>query len=283
MFVNHIHLKPAVIRADATLESYLALADTLQFEGGVCFAPFSYELEQANISQNGNQWLAGTIKRHSELVGYGTLNPNKEPADQIKEIADLGFRGIKLHPPAQKFDILGDWTMKAYASMVEHDLIADFHLGVHWYRLQAYDPLKADEIAFHFPNLKMVFEHVGGWHYYRQVLAVITNNQHRGNHLYAGIASVLNRESQRYWYLGPQGVEDCRWQIGPDLLIYGLDFPYNQEKEIRRDLELIHTLGWPPEDLKALLGGNLQRLLSRQAGTTRIIGGDPNPSPATKV
>ena len=94
-----------------------------------------------------------------------------------------------------------------------------------------------DEIAWHYPQLKMVYEHVGGWHYYRQVLAIITNNARRGNHLYAGIASVLDAQNQRYWYLGPQGLCDCRWQIGPDLLIYGLDFPYNQAPQIENDLK----------------------------------------------
>ncbi len=30
------------------------------------------------------------------------------------------------------------------------------------------------------PETRMVFEHAGGWHYYRDVVAVIQNNHHRG-------------------------------------------------------------------------------------------------------
>lgn len=275
MFVNHVHLFPSQIREDGTLDSYQKLADQFGFSGAVCFAPFSYQIAQSNLGKNHNDWLYETIKSRDDLVGYGTLNPEEPAAPQVRHIADLGFRGIKLHPPAQKFAIFGDWAKEAYQAMEELGLVADFHLGVHWYRLKDYDPLGCDEIAWHYPQLKMVYEHVGGWHYYRQVLAVITNNKFRGNHLYAGIASVLNKESQRYWYLGPEGLEDCRWQIGSDLLIYGLDFPYNRAPEIASDLEQIRALPWPQEEIDALLGGNLKRLLGLVEGEARTVGGDP--------
>jgi len=108
----------------------------------------------------------------------------------------------------------------------------------------------------------MVFEHVGGWHYYRQVLAVISN-QLPGTR-YAGITSVFDREEQRCWYLGAEGIEECRWQIGSELMIYGLDFPFNQAPQVRRDLDTIATLKWPEADLQRLLGGNLKRLLALQ-------------------
>ena len=275
MFVNHVHLFPREIRENATLEAYLQLADRFGFEGAVCFAPFSYQFATARFPGNHNKWLAQTIAPHPNLVGYGTLDHEKPGAPQVEEMAELGFKGIKMHPPAQKFAIFGDWARSAYAAMEQHSLTADFHLGVHWHRLKDYDPLDCDEIAWHFPGLRMVYEHVGGWHYYRQVLAVITNNKARGNHLYAGIASVLNKHSQRYWYLGPEGLDDCRWQIGPDLLIYGLDWPYNREKEIAADLEQIRALPWPQDDIDALLGGNLKRLLGLTDGQARTVGGDP--------
>lgn len=278
MFVNHVHIKPAGIYRSSTLEDFLRLAEEFEIEGGVCFAPFSYEFDQAGRRDNPNAWLAQQIEDHPMLFGYGTLNPENDAASQVEEIVQMGFKGIKLHPAAQKFDITGSWARSAYEAMESHGLIADFHLGVHWHRLVEYDPLKCDEIAHHHPGLKMVFEHVGGWHYHRQVLAVIVNNQQAGNHLYAGIASVFDRESQRYWYLGAEGVEECRWQIGGDLLIYGLDFPFNQSPQIRRDLEVIRSLGWPDEDTEGLLGRNLKRLLGLIPGSARISGGDPNPA-----
>lgn len=259
MFVNHVHLFPDQVKPEGTLDVFLHLCDALGIEGGVCFAPFSYQVEPLGIDHN--EWLAQTIAKQPQLIGYGTLDPLQEPTDQVRRIAELGFRGIKLHSPAQKFDLFGSWARKAYEAMEAHNLIADFHLGVHWHRLKAYDPMLCDEIAHHYPNLRMVYEHVGGWHFYKQVLAVITNNKTKGDHLYAGIASVLDRERQKHWYLGPEGLEDCRWQIGEHLLIYGLDFPYNQLPNVAQDIEVIRAMDWPQADIDACLGGNLKRLL----------------------
>ena len=278
MFINHVHLMPPEMREDATVEAFLRAVDGLDFEGAVCFAPFSYQFAEIGRTDDHNTWLRDTIAPYKNLIGYGTLDPSRPAGPQVKHIASLGFRGIKLHPPAQKFAIFGDWVREAYAAMEEHHLVADFHIGMHWHRLKDYDPLLCDEIAWHHPKLRMVFEHVGGWHYYRQVLAVITNNSRRGNHLYAGIASVLDHESQRYWWLGPDGVTECRWQVGPDLLIYGLDFPYNHAVQLRQDLAVIRGLDWPAADIAALLGGNLKRLLGLSAGTARVVGGDAVPS-----
>jgi predicted TIM-barrel fold metal-dependent hydrolase len=281
MFINHVHLMPRELREDATLESFLGAVEGLDFEGAVCFAPFSYQFARAGRTDNHNEWLSKTIESHSNLVGYGTLNTHLPAAPQVEHIAALGFRGIKLHPPAQKFEIFGAWARDAYAAMQSLGLTADFHIGVHWHRLRDYDPLLCDEIAFHYPRLRMVFEHVGGWRYYRQVLAVITNNANHGNHLYAGIASVLDRENQRYWWLGPEGVGECRWQIGPDMLIYGLDFPYNHAPQLRADLAQIHAFDWPKADIDALLGGNLKRLLGMTSGAARTVGGDANKAKQT--
>ncbi len=276
MFINHVHLFPSEMREDGSLESFLGAVEGLDFEGAVCFAPFSYQFANAGRTDDHNEWLRDTLAGHDNLIGYGTLDPTRPAAPQVEHLASLGFRGIKLHPPAQKFEMFGDWARDAYAAMEEHGLIADFHIGIHWHRLKDYDPLLCDEIAWHYPKLRMVYEHVGGWHYYRQVLAVISNNMLRGNHLYAGIASVLSRESQRYWWLGPEGVSECRWQIGADLLIYGLDFPYNHAAQLRSDLEQINALDWPQADIEALLGGNLKRLLGLTPGEAGTVGGDPN-------
>ena len=131
MFINHVHLMPREMREDATLDTFTRLADQLGFEGAVCFAPFSHQLAGANLNSNGNRWLAKTIANRPELVGYGSLDPNLPAAPQVEMIADLGFRGIKLHPPAQKFEIFGNWARDAYTKMEELNLTTDFHLGVH--------------------------------------------------------------------------------------------------------------------------------------------------------
>lgn len=115
---------PADLRQDATLDASSRLSDVLGFERAVCFAPFSYQV--TSLGLDANQWLQNTIRQRSELVGFGTLNPDLDPVPQVRQIAGLGFRGIKLHPQAQKFEIFGSWARRAYEAMEGLGLIADF-------------------------------------------------------------------------------------------------------------------------------------------------------------
>ena len=136
---------PKPLREDATLDAFLRLTDACGIEGAVCFAPFPYQMDAPNA------WLAAEIRGRAGLVGYGTLDPAQPPGDQVAAIADLGFRGVKLHPSAQRFALDGTWARAAYAALMEHRLIADFHTGIHWHRVADCDPRLYDDIAFSHP------------------------------------------------------------------------------------------------------------------------------------
>lgn len=264
MFLNHAHIIPNEIRPDGGIEPFMKMADIFELEGAVCFAPFSYLTDSLGL--NPNQWLYRQIRSQDHFFGYGTLDPKKSPKDQINEIAELGFKGVKLHPAAQNFAVFSNWARESYEHLIKHNLIADFHTGIHWHRLSAYNPILFDEVAFHYPELKMVFEHVGGWHYFKEMVGVIINNQNKGNHLYAGIASVLDEVNQRCWYLGIEGLKDVKWQIGADLMIYGMDYPYNKKEQIEKDIELIKSTDFSDEEIDKILGGNLKQLLGLEIG-----------------
>ncbi|GAI77370.1 unnamed protein product, partial [marine sediment metagenome] len=117
--------------------------------------------------------------------------------------------------------------------------------------------------------------HVGGWHYFKEMIGVIENNR-KGNKLYAGITGVLDEVNSRVYYLGIEGLKDIKWQIGTDLMIYGMDYPYNKEEQIKRDIELIKGTNFSDEEVDKILGGNLKRLLGLEKGKPLIVGGDPN-------
>ncbi len=273
MFFNHAHIIPKVIKPDNSgIKDLLKISEELDLEGVVCFSPFSYQVDSLGL--NPNKWLYEEIKNNESLIGFGTINPNLSVIDQVKEISDFGFKGVKLHPAAQKFSVFGDWANEVYTELVKYNLIADFHTGIHWHRIKEYSPILFDEVAFKYPDLKMIFEHVGGWHYFKEMVAVIANHQRDGNHLYGGIASVLDKVNQRFWYLGVEGLKDLKWQIGGDLLIFGMDFPYNKTEQIKRDIKIINE-NFSIEVAQAILGGNLKRLLGLTDGTAEIVGGDP--------
>lgn len=270
VFANHAHVFPESINPDGTIDRLLRLYDACGIEGGVTFAPFAYQLLGHNLHHN--DWLARTIARQPRLHGFGTVDlhahVDRRPIkDQVKHIRDLGFRGIKLHPNAQEFDILGPKPMEVYAAAQEHGLFITFHSGVHASRLANYLVVKFDEVAEHFPNLRFSMEHVGGYSYFNDALAVIVNRipfppiPGRRCMVYGGLTSVFTPNYCRFWYMPRERMLEAIAQATADQFIFGLDFPYNKEENTRVALAALHDLGLPDDDLAKILGGNLRDAL----------------------
>lgn len=264
IFANHVHLFPKDMFPEGDKYHLLKLMDECKIEKVVAFSPF-YRLwdDYTNNSLNPISWLAQEIKNDKDrIVGYAFLNPKRN--DTIQELLrakELGFFGVKLHPAFDSWSLKSESAYKLYKKAQELSIPLDFHTGVHWHRISDYHPLLLDDIACDFPELKMVFEHVGGYHFYNDMLAVLVNHYREKRKLFAGICSVFSKDNQKFWYLGPKKVEEIINQIGDDRTIYGLDFPYNDKEAIKRDLRIIKNLNISRESKMKLLGGNLQSLI----------------------
>jgi len=268
ILAHHAHIFPESVNPGATLGRLLRLMDECGIAQVVTFAPFAHQVE--HFDQKPNAWLAQTIATESRCFGFGTIDfARTDQKDQVREIRELGLKGIKLHPNIQKFDILSPPALEVYAAAHEHNLMISFHTGVHHYRLKHYNLLNFDEIAHQFPDLHFCLEHVGGYHFFPEALAVIFNNipfppvpgfQPR---VMGGLVSVFNRKKLPFWYLPPERMMDAIDQVGADKFIFGIDFPYNQEEDTRMGLAAIRALPIPEEQKAMLLGGNLRRELNR--------------------
>ncbi len=269
IFANHAHVFPDDVRQEGSIESLLRLMDTCEIARAVCFAPHRHKMRELGYAEP-NRWLAEAIADEPRLVGFANINPTEQDAVQRLELSlDIGLVGCKLHPAMDRYDVLDPRAMDFYAAAEEHAVLLDFHVGPHWYRIQHYHPLKFDEIAFAFPRLPMVLEHLGGLPFYHDVLAVLGNNLPLGRpgHLFGGITSVLNRELQKLWYLGIERVAEAIFILGEDMPIYGLDFPYNPVELVQAELAQLRTLELSAEGLGKLFGGNLERAINiRSAG-----------------
>jgi predicted TIM-barrel fold metal-dependent hydrolase len=265
VFAHHAHVFPESANPGGTVERLLRLMDDCGVAGAVCFAPFALQIPGTDP----NRWVAERLARESRLRGFGTVDfTQNDLAAQVRQIRELGLLGIKLHPNTQKFDILSSEAMQVYAAAQEHKLFLSFHTGVHHYRLKFYNLLGFDEIAHSFPDLRFSLEHVGGYHFFGDALAVMFNNipfppipGHRPR-VHGGLVSVFNRKKLPFWHLTDQQICDAIAQVGAELFIFGLDFPYNQEEDTRLGMEVIRNLPITEEQKGMILGGNLRRELS---------------------
>jgi uncharacterized protein len=265
---NHAHVFPASINPNGTIDRLLQLMDACDIAQAVCFAPFVYQIEAKNSDiADANKWLAGELKGRDRLCGFGTIDPRREDLrEQVWQAHHLGLKGLKLHPNAQHFDICSPRIMEAYAAAQDLNLFITFHSGVHQSRLSDTNVLKFDEVAWNFPRLKFSMEHVGGYHFFEEALAVIFNHvpppwETGKCNVFAGLASVFTPNHNRFWYLSADKLKELAAQVGVSQMIFGLDFPYNLETETKMGLETIRAL-FNESDQAQILGGNLRRELN---------------------
>jgi predicted TIM-barrel fold metal-dependent hydrolase len=256
LFVNHCHVFPESVRADGTLDKLKNIMKECKIDKAVSFAPFS-EWVSAKIGDP-NDWLAKELPSYPEIIGFACINPLSENSiEQLEKAWRQNLLGVKLHPPIQKFRLNDKSVFRFYNKAQELGMILDFHLGVHGWRLLEYHPLLLDDVAYNFPRLKIIVEHVGGRNFYNEAVALMLNNEN----VYAGISSVLNEEIHKAWYIGEDKVEELCRLIGEDRLIYGTDFPYNDSEYIKKDIKKILELNLTATAKEKILGENLARIL----------------------
>ena len=117
IFANHAHIIPG--RENGDINSLIKFMDEVNVDRAVCFAPFINQVKNAGIMEHQNKWLAKEIKGNDRVVGFGTIDFENNLEDEVELIADLGFKGIKLHPPYQEFKIDGEEAFRVYAKAEE--------------------------------------------------------------------------------------------------------------------------------------------------------------------
>lgn len=264
IIANHAHVFPEEIKPSATIDRLKELMDTCGIDKAVAFAPFADRCRECGMEENPNKWLARTIKGDSDIFGFGTVDFERgDLKGQVDMIADLGFKGIKMHPPYQEFRIDGEEAFEVYERAQELGLFLSFHCGMHWHRIKDNLPILFDEVAWNFQNLRFSMEHIGGYHFFRDSLAVMCNNSRGGiqPRVFAGWTSVSNRNGMTGWALTDEELETVILQTGEDSSIFGIDFPYNSAESIMWDIERIKSLNISEQAKENILGATLAKIL----------------------
>ncbi len=186
---------------------------------------------------------------------------------QVRRVAELGFRGIKFHHAGQEVGILSEAARSVYAEAERLGLFMVFHVGVHRSRMRESRVMDLDEVAWDYPELRFSLEHIGGYHFFKEALAVIFNHKptpwaQGPCHLYGGLSSVFSTEKNLFWHLTQEQILEAVRQVGAEQLIFGLDFPYNGEKEAKLGIQRVRELGLSREEEARILGGNMREILS---------------------
>lgn len=238
-------------RRDLSLDELLRDMDEAGVERAVLLA---LDCETAYGFKVANEDVAALVALHPDrLIGFASVDPNKgERGARELEFAvrELGLRGLKLHPPTQRFYASDRAHYPLWEKAQELRIPILCHTG-HTFAggyLKYAEPKYLDDVAADFPDLTIILCHFG----FPWVEQVISLAWTRPN-----VYIELSGWSPRYI---PKVVWQYAEKLFPDRVVFGTDHPTMRPQRWLRDFQEIPL---PNEVREKILYRNAVAILSR--------------------
>ncbi len=204
-----------------------------------------------------NEQLSMLIRMHPEkFIGFAGFNPTQGEqavADIEYAVKELGFKGLKTVSSMLELDINDKAYYPCYAKVQELGVPITIHTGasalVMGFRVKYCQPMMVDDVAFDFPNLKIICAHMGA-HQFMDVHGMLV----RHRNVYADLC---------FWPLHPHYRNLIPWRLleetVPDKVMLGSDYPCAQTS--KEAVEVVKTLPISDDFKAKILGKNAARLL----------------------
>jgi predicted TIM-barrel fold metal-dependent hydrolase len=208
--------------------------------------------------------LAHAERSGGRLVPFVRLDLREDPLGEAARCLDLGARGIKLHPRAQKFLLSDERLAPIFALAMERRVPILIHGG------RGLPPI-ADELARlveAYPEAQLIVAHAG--------IADM-----------AGLAGRLGGKAGVFFdtsVWSPLDLLDLFRQVAPEQVLFASDYPYGQQPaSLLIALKTARLSGYSDEQLKRMLAGNAQRIAAGEPplAPTRPTGNETFAQPLT--
>ncbi len=198
--------------------------------------------------------LASAARSGGRLIPFVRLDLNESPIEEATRCLDLGARGIKLHPRAQRFDLGDERLAPVFALAAERRVPILIHGG------RGLPPIAAalETLVERNPDATLVIAHAG-----------IADMAHLARAM-AGRRNVFFDTST--W--SPVDLLDFYRQVPPEQVLFASDYPYGQYvTSLFLALRTALLAGYDERQIRGLLGEN----------AARIADGEELPEPTTPV
>jgi predicted TIM-barrel fold metal-dependent hydrolase len=192
------------------------------------------------------------------LIPYGGVDPvtTKDARGQVKELAAMGTRMLKLHPPHQGFaaNAYTDGLTSLrdiYATCSDLGLPVLVHTGTSIFpgaRSKYGNPMELDDVAIDFPSLRIVMAHGGRPLYMQEAFFIL--RRHRGMML--DLSGIPPRSLLEYF---PRVSELA------DQLLWGTDWPSPGVESMQKNVEQFLALPLADDVKRKALERNPEALL----------------------
>ncbi len=249
--------------ADGTAEG---LQDSMR-EAGVDYSLLLPVVTRAGQQEDINRIAVETNARAAEtgLLSFGGIHPENENYREIlRNLAENGVKGIKIHPVFQQVPIDDIRFQRIIACASENDMIVITHAGYD-IGFPGADQASVSRIVKMLDMVKpekFVLAHMGGWECWEEVEESIA-----GRKVWLDTAfSLLEIEpapgTQRSAEEDPplSKAQFCRMvrKMGVERILFGTDSPWSGQKEM---LTVIRESGLSRTEQDAILGENAAGLL----------------------
>ena len=207
-----------------------------------------------------NDYVAGLVRAHPDaFLGFASVDPWKGQLavrELERAIRELGLRGVKFQPIAQRFYPNDQRFYPLWAKCAELRIPAVFHVGTtalgagvrggDGFHLKYGQPLHLDDVAADFPDFTIIAAHPA-WPWQEEMLAIAL---HKTN-----VYTDLSGWSPRHF---PPSLVRFANSVLQDRTLFGSDYPFFTPERWLRDFEAVE---FKPEVREKILLRNAQRLL----------------------
>ena len=128
LFDAHTHLGEDIDGMRGHPEELLAMFDRVGITSSFTFCLDEPDRVPAFTAAN-DRTLAYAAESPDRIVPFVRLDLDQDPIEEARRCLDLGARGIKLHPRAQKFSLGDERLDNVFALAVERDVPILIHGG----------------------------------------------------------------------------------------------------------------------------------------------------------
>lgn len=220
-------------------------------DNGVDYGVVLAELSPVATGICSNEYVLRFCSEQDRLIPFASINPYMvtSPSQELKQLFDEGFRGVKLYPTYQLFYPNDRLIYPLYARAEELQIPVMLHTGSSIFkgsRLKYGDPLYLDDVAVDFPNLKIILVHSGRGFWYDRAFFLARLHEN----VYMEVAGLPPQKLLTYF---PE------LERIADKIIFGSDWP--GLTDVRGNIADIRNLPLKEESKEKILGKNAAKLL----------------------
>lgn len=193
-----------------------------------------------------NEFIKREMDGHPEFIGFITLHQDLSEDEVEHEVAwacENGFKGIKLHPDFQKFNIDDENAEKFYRA-ASGKLPILFHVGDNRYEYSK--PARLVKMAKKYPDLTFIAAHFGGYRCWDDAV------------LYQGLPNVYFDTCSSLPFISAERAKELIDLLGAERFFFATDFPMWDATAERERFEKIPLTA---REREMIYGENIKRVL----------------------